>query len=253
MHISLTCADPDSPWTLTQLDSIFPNRPTSKSPSNKHTVFSDISSTTYALSPSVTLPIAIPPRQADLGLSLPYVVDSSGAGGLNDADVEGEATSPTSTTIPTPTTASVPTPLLSPLPALTIGSLPHPVGLLPKSTTCLIRVPRSQPAFITMLHIHLLWTYCYPPSLIKRSDMLDPVTVHADVTKNFHELSVLAQSRWKMSAPGAGSGIGIADSGSGNVGRASRTDVNPILPLHLAMVELMSRITEGVDGAEIDC
>lgn len=94
--------------------------------------------------------------------------------------------------------------------------------------------------------------YCHPASLVKRSPALDPKIIHADVTKNFYELSVLAQSRWKMAAPEAGSSTGTASTGCGNAGNGSRTNVDPILPIHLAMVDIMSRVVDGADSVEID-
>ncbi|KAF9446731.1 hypothetical protein P691DRAFT_761374 [Macrolepiota fuliginosa MF-IS2] len=252
VHVSLICADPDSNWMFTKLDTSSPPQQSSssKSSSNKHVVFSDISSTTYALFPSVTLPVAVPPTHSDLGLSLPYVADpSSVASGLCDGDPESVATSPASTTITASTATAIPISPSLPTTASLYGSMPHPIGLLPQSTTCLIRVPCSSPlTSISTLHIHLLSTHCHPPWLVKKSATLDPGTVHADVTKNFYELSVLAQSRWKMAAPSTGT----TGHGSWNVGGDSRAGVNPILPLHLAMVEIMSRVTDGADSVEID-
>jgi mediator of RNA polymerase II transcription subunit 13 len=86
-----------------------------------------------------------------------------------------------------------------------------------------------------MLHIHLL--HVIPPV----SSLLSPSTatttadevskLHADITRNFHELAVLAGARWRLG-------------------------VNPLLPFHLAAVEAMrialdrDRGRDGWDGAD---
>lgn len=80
--------------------------------------------------------------------------------------------------------------------------------------------------------------------------MLELKTVHADVTRNFYELSVLAQARWKMAVSEAGSGTGVISSSFKSGGQ--RGCVNPILPMHLAMVDIMGQVTDGADGVEID-
>lgn len=71
-----------------------------------------------------------------------------------------------------------------------------------------------------MLHIHLLHALQHPTT------PLDKDTLHSDITDNYHELAVLAGSRWKLG-------------------------VNPILPFHLAAVEAMrialDRDTERTD------
>jgi len=85
------------------------------------------------------------------------------------------------------------------------------VGILPLSTSTLIRVPsQTGHTFISMLHIHLLHTIKSPSSSLEVGDK----ETHADITKNYHDLAVLTGCRWKM-------------------------DVNPILPFHLAAVEAM--------------
>jgi mediator of RNA polymerase II transcription subunit 13 len=119
---------------------------------------------------------------------------------------------------------------------------------------------------ISMLHIHVLATYCYPASLVKKpssssssSNVLELKTVHEDVTKNFYELSVLAQARWKMAASEVGSSTGVVPSRNGvgvgagaGAGPLSGESVNPILPMHLAMVDVMGQVADGAEGVEID-
>jgi len=102
-----------------------------------------------------------------------------------------------------------------------------------------------------MLHIHVLATFCYPASLAKKSredgytmTLLELKNVHRDVTRNFYELSVLAQARWRMSAPEGESSMDFLSGG--------RMSGNPILPMHLAIVDIMGQVTDGADGIEID-
>jgi mediator of RNA polymerase II transcription subunit 13, fungi type len=85
------------------------------------------------------------------------------------------------------------------------------LGLLPLSTSTIIRVPSQLGhTAISMLHIHLLYTIKSSNSSLELQDK----EIHADITKNYHDLAVLAGCRWKM-------------------------DVNPILPFHLAALEVM--------------
>jgi len=102
-----------------------------------------------------------------------------------------------------------------------------------------------------MLHIHVLATFCYPASFSKKSNedgytttLLELKNVHRDVTRNFYELSVLAQARWRMSAPEGENSMGLPSGG--------RMSGNPILPMHLAIVDIMGQVTDGADGIEID-
>ncbi|KAF5363636.1 hypothetical protein D9756_000913 [Leucocoprinus leucothites] len=285
VHVSLVCADPDSPWLFTKFNpkdlGAVPHQQPSSTTNHKHqgatstssntaknNIFSDASSTTYALYPNIVLPMATPPTQSDIRLTLPYVADpSSISNGMGDGDSESAATSPTAVSVGVPNSTTTP---VSPStgdssPVASGSTMPHPVGLTPRSTTCLVRVPRAAPmTSISMLHIHVLATYCYPASLVRKSSSanttapLELRNVHGDVTRNFYELSVLAQARWRMSAPevGSGGGTGVVAGGCfGNgagAGVGSGMGVNPILPMHLAMVDIMGQVTDGVDGVEID-
>ncbi|KAG1715680.1 hypothetical protein ID866_1484 [Astraeus odoratus] len=86
--------------------------------------------------------------------------------------------------------------------------------LLPVSTTVLLHVPPKQAilggAYPT-LHIHLLYTLKSPGSSITTTDEI----THQEISRNFHELAVLARVR--------------------NQG----SDDHPLLPLHLAALETM--------------
>ncbi|KAI6046531.1 mediator complex subunit 13 C-terminal-domain-containing protein [Pisolithus marmoratus] len=86
--------------------------------------------------------------------------------------------------------------------------------LLPISTTILLHAPPKQgaaSATYPTLHIHLLHTLRSPGSSVACSDDV----MHQEITRNYHELAVLAHAR------GQGS------------------DDYPLLPLHLAALEIM--------------
>lgn len=83
--------------------------------------------------------------------------------------------------------------------------------LLPISTTILLHTAARQAgAVYPTLHVHLLHTLQTPGSMTNSND-----TIHQEVTLNYHELTVLARVR------GQGS------------------DDYPLLPLHLAALEIM--------------
>ncbi|KAI6128343.1 mediator complex subunit 13 C-terminal-domain-containing protein [Pisolithus croceorrhizus] len=86
--------------------------------------------------------------------------------------------------------------------------------LLPISTSILLHsLPKQAAAgaIYPTLHVHLLHTLRSPDSSLACSDD----TVHQEITRNYHELAVLAHAR------GQGS------------------DDHPLLPLHLAAIEIM--------------
>lgn len=86
--------------------------------------------------------------------------------------------------------------------------------LLPISTTILLHSLPKQAAtgaIYPALHVHLLHTLRSPDSSLACSDD----TLHQEITRNYHELAVLAHAR------GQGS------------------DDHPLLPLHLAAIEIM--------------
>ncbi|KAJ6534040.1 mediator complex subunit 13 C-terminal-domain-containing protein [Mycena vulgaris] len=96
---------------------------------------------------------------------------------------------------------------------------PHPLPLRPLSTTLLVRVPAASIASTpSMLHISLL------AALPQEAD----ARLHADITRSFHELAVLAATRWRLAQMGA----------------------DPILPFHLAAVDAMRAALER-DGASV--
>ena len=91
------------------------------------------------------------------------------------------------------------------------GPTAENLSLLPLSTTTLVRVSNDEgPAVVSMLHIHLLHTLKSPHSSLSMSDK----ETHLDITRNYHDLAVLAGCRWNL-------------------------DANPLLPFHLAAVDIM--------------
>jgi mediator of RNA polymerase II transcription subunit 13 len=201
VHITLLSAEPDAPWTFlpTKPKPQIKHKPTmptrtssSSSPKHQyHSTFTDISSMIYSLPPRTHLPEFLPPSSADLGLCLPYIPESS-----------------------CPSTGSLEDPS------------PHPLPLLPHSSTTLIRVPNSpSSASISMLHLHLLHIFPALP-LLSPPPTKEISELHSDITRNFYELSVLAGTRWHLS-------------------------VNPLLPFHLAAVEAM-RIALDRDRGGMD-
>lgn len=84
-----------------------------------------------------------------------------------------------------------------------------PVGILPLGTTALIRL--SNDTGLDTLYIHLICAYKSAKSTLKKSTH----EVHADITRNWYELSILTRDRWQFPRDG--------------------------LPFHLAALNLMSR------------
>ena len=154
--------------------------------------------------------ISLPPSHSDLGLSQSFIPEPA-LTSLPPSPEPQSAIDPTSTVSPPniiPDNYSFDT-----------CSQPHPITLMPLSTTTLIRVPASSSlTSITMAHIHLLRTF-HSHSYIHSSQVTscpvpDNQQLHRDITKNYHELAVLAKVRWQL-------------------------DGNSVLPFHLAAVDAM--------------
>ena len=91
----------------------------------------------------------------------------------------------------------------------------HERHIRPLRTTTLIRVPGDAGlTSIAMLHLHQLHSMRHRSSLT-----LSDEDILRDVCRNYHELSVLAHSRWLKA--------------------------NPILPFHLGALEIMDRALSG--------
>lgn len=187
-HVTLLSVEPNAPWLfITSQGS--PNSVPRSSSSNRssslkhhtHTVFTDISSTTYTLFPSIQTPVCLaPPR--DLGIALSYIAERP-----SSPSSELSASSPSNTS---PVYISETSDLIE------SPSLPHPISYLPRSTAIVIRVPSlPSPTSISMLQTYVLYTIQSPlcPSALP----LDS-TLHADIVRNYYDLAVLSKERWKL-------------------------------------------------------
>ncbi|KAF5371974.1 hypothetical protein D9615_008048 [Tricholomella constricta] len=205
--VTILSVESEAPWTFCSTQpqpksppSKVPNPTRSASTSKNHpqNIFTDISTIIYAVSPYSTLPQSRPPTFADLGLSLSLV--------------------------PEPPCPSTPSSLPGQDQRPPSPSLPHPLSFLPRSSTTLICIPATpSPTAISMLHIHLLHTARPPSSPATQEDI---PSLHSAITRNFHELAVLAGTRWRLG-------------------------VSPMLPFHLAAVEAM-RIALARDQYALD-
>ena len=90
------------------------------------------------------------------------------------------------------------------------------IGIRPLSTATLIRVPADTDyTSVSTLRVHLLLTLKSAGSHLHTSDE----DTHLDIIHNFHELTVLGDTRWSLGARS-----------------------NPILPFHLSCLEVMDRV-----------
>jgi mediator of RNA polymerase II transcription subunit 13 len=210
-HISLLSVEPDAPWTFISRSNINVNvSPKQKTPSPKHQnnhpqIFTDITTTFFFLAHRNRFPQSFPLAPADLGLCHSYIPESISAPTSSSTDTEH-------------TTGQYP--------------YPHPLPLLAHSSTTLVCLPATpSPTSISMLHIHLLHVVS-PLTSTSMSTADEVYQLHADITRNFHELAVLASARWRLC-------------------------VNPLLPFHLAAVEAMrialdrDRDRDGCDGEDV--
>lgn len=161
--------------------------------------FTDISSTTFALFPKTHMPISVPSASfLEIGIIAPHVI----------APHVSEPASPS------PNPRDVSTPPQFKTPPVNDSNSFYSAPILPSSTTTLIRVPCSpSPTSITMFHIHLFETF-HSPSASHTPSSRDDRILHAQLTQNYYDLSVLSKVRWHLSA-------------------------NPLLPFHLGAVEVM--------------
>jgi mediator of RNA polymerase II transcription subunit 13 len=216
------CVEPDAPWSFipSSKSNIAPLRPnpftrSSPSSSKHHSVFTDISATTYALFPSNHMAISLPPSHTDFGLSQSFIAEPA-LPSLPSSPVPQPAINPTTNTAAQTTISP---PIIKPDSYSSDTSRSYPVTLMPLSTTTLIRAPDSSSlASIRMTHIHLLCAF-HSSSYTHSSQVFscpvpDNQQLHRDVTKNYHELAVLAKTRWKL-------------------------DGHSVLPFHLAAVDAM--------------
>lgn len=222
LHHTLACVVPDAPWSIISAKSMVASlhsrtNSSGRSPSSskQQTIFTDITSSTYAIFPKNYIPISIPPSHNDLGLSQSIIPEPS-------TPVISSPSSPVSQPSTTSTPLNPPTthPCTYPEPS----SLPHPITILPQHSSILIRVPHAaSSSAITMTQIHLLHTshstsYTQSLQATSSSQVPDNAQLLADVTHNFHELAVLSKVRFKLDVMGG---------------------ANRGLPFHLAAVDAM--------------
>ncbi|KAF7290083.1 Mediator of RNA polymerase II transcription subunit 13 [Mycena chlorophos] len=219
VQVALLSVEPDAPWsfvspatkssvavsTASKTNARATSRTPSGPPASTHqaktqTLLVDVSSTTYAIFPRRHLPLPVPLLPTvDLGLVYSYVPEASGgsAGAIEDGgSIVGSPASPAIhvTTLQT--------------------AAPHPLPIQPLSTTLIVRVPAASIASTpSMLHIALL--DALPRSRVSSTGVEE---LHRDITLSFHELTVLAAARWRLSASAG---------------------VDPLLPFHLAAVDAM--------------
>jgi len=202
VYVSLMCVELDRTWTVfephggAKRPTSSENRMSKTSSSSNNGFMIDSSSTTYSLSHSAQVDLLPPSSSAtgDFESAQPYIADCSSPSPSSDG------ASP-------------------PYERLGLG-LGH---LRPLRTTTLVRVPGDAGfTSIAMLHLHQLHatrshgSSLTPPLSSRESSELGTLR---DVCRNYHELSVLARSRWMRA--------------------------NPILPFHLAALEIMDRALRG--------
>ena len=189
VHVSLMCVELDRTWT-----SVEPHggakRPTSENRTSKasssNNFMIDSTSTTYHLSHSAQMDHHLLPTSSPAGdfeSAQPYIPDGC---------------CPNSTT-------------------------PHERCARPLCSTTLVRVPGDAGfTSIAMLHLHQLHAArSHRSSLAGAAGALtdEDTDTLRDVCRNYHELAVLARSRWLRA--------------------------NPILPFHLGALEIMDRALRG--------
>lgn len=192
VHISLACAQNDIPLPFVHPSDSVTERQ-ARAVSENGAVFSDVSSVTYSVFFPHRTPIISP------GLLCPWEHPSLVAPTVL-ADEEGDV-----------------------LPATNPA-----ISILPLSTTALLRVPNdAEDTMVEALYIHLLFVCNSAKSTLRKTTR----EVHADMTRNWHDLGVLTRERWWFRQRGG-------------------------LPFHLAALEVMSDALEpsvlNPDAKEMD-
>ncbi|KDR74530.1 hypothetical protein GALMADRAFT_141557 [Galerina marginata CBS 339.88] len=223
LHHSVVCVVPDASWLFLPSKSgasLFPlpiPRPTAPAPSRssssssaakQHSVFTDVSALTYAVYPKNRISISVPPSLSDLGLSQSFIPEvASSASTLSSPP----SPNPQSNAGNSSSQATSSTDCSSISPSATY--LPHPVTFLPQASSILIRVPHSSSSSsASMTHTHLLRTthsisYTHSEQASSSAKVPDDKQLLVDVTKNYHELAVLARVRWKLDGTGGHEGL----------------------------------------------
>ncbi|KAH9483026.1 Mediator of RNA polymerase II transcription subunit 13 [Psilocybe cubensis] len=247
LHHYVVCVVPDAPWMFTPWDErnlplVVPTtttrvqatsasvpgvggvaRPVNASkvqeePQHQQTVFTDVSSATYAVFPKRTLPIFVPPSLDDLGLTRSFVPEDP-AGDVDPAP-PSSSSSARAPVIPQATSILIRVPRATSIPTLSSSSA-SPMASLSFSSA-------------TMIHTHLLHS-AHSASYTQHAQttMSDAGRVPSDdklleeVTKGYFDLAVLARVR-----------CGVEVAGGSTRDREG-------LPFHLAAVDLMRMVLEG--------
>jgi mediator of RNA polymerase II transcription subunit 13 len=210
LHHSLVCVIPDTPWFFLPSKQS-PLNPIRSSPSStKHSViFTDISSTTYAIFPKVRLPISVSPSHSHLVSMQSFIPEPP----ISHPNIASPYPQPIQTSN---TDCSQPAKPPSSLSRLHSETDRRALPLLPHSSSILIRIPHLHDSATasnnSMIHIHLLRTYhsaCNPPPIPSQtaSAILDDKQLLEDVTRNYYELSVLSKARWNLDGVGGHKGL----------------------------------------------
>ncbi|EIW82148.1 hypothetical protein CONPUDRAFT_143634 [Coniophora puteana RWD-64-598 SS2] len=111
--------------------------------------------------------------------------------------------------VPAPACPTTELPNCAFIPELDQPTITDTLGILPLSMSVLVRTSFDSP-MSSALYIHLL----YASKSVHSSLLISDDTTHKDITQNYHDLAVLSSSLLQLHA-------------------------NPLLPMHLAMVETM--------------
>lgn len=185
IHVSLVSVDHSSSWTFLPT---LPSESDAASAASAGTVtvngsfFVDASSVTYIVNPMDPFPLHLSPGDClDDGRTAPLILES-------ESDEPDEA----------------------------VSSSQSPIR--PLSTALLVRLTPDGPIAtnVSTTHVHLLYSIKAPLCSID-TDSIPAMQTHADLTRSFYELSVLARERWHLDSRGA----------------------HPSLPFHLAALEVM--------------
>ncbi|KAJ7099336.1 mediator complex subunit 13 C-terminal-domain-containing protein [Mycena belliarum] len=230
IHVTLLSVEPGAPWTFLPCDAspkaIIPTLiPTPTVNTKLHPSLPPkpmtriLSSSSSPKSPPLYIDVssttyAIFPKKV-IPLSVPPTPADLGLS-LSFVPESGYPSPTTATSSPAPESAS---PASSTSAGSSASEYPHPLPLRPISTTLLVRVPApSVASTASMLHINLLAAF----------PQQGDAQLHVEITRSFHELAVLSAARWRLPQMGA----------------------DPILPFHLAAVDVM-RVALERDGASL--
>jgi hypothetical protein len=179
----------------------------------------DTESTTYSLYPTnAAFPVWHPPTIADLGMELGFVPEG-GSSGIPSTPVDEEVASPL--LVEKGELVTSPVPFDAPSPSESVARDDMSDLFTPVRSSALIRIVSEEAGIsfhkgTTMLWLHLL--HVFQSTRSSYSGTVDDLL--QDITNSFYSLSVLASIRWQLRS-------------------------NPILPFHLAAVEIMEEALEA--------